>query len=77
MRTYQLQPGTLLQWEHAWRRGLEARRKFVVSLLLYLSHGTLAEAVATGRSFLLSSRTASRSPPYLAVPVSYPYLHCH
>jgi hypothetical protein len=32
MRTYQLQPGTLLQWEHAWRRGLEARRKFVVSL---------------------------------------------
>jgi hypothetical protein len=31
MRTYQLQPGTLLQWEHAWRRGLEARRKFVVS----------------------------------------------
>ncbi|RPD65095.1 NIPSNAP-domain-containing protein [Lentinus tigrinus ALCF2SS1-7] len=29
LRTYQLHPGTLLQWEHAWRRGIEARRKFV------------------------------------------------
>lgn len=36
MRTYQLQPGTLLQWESAWRRGLEARRRFVVSLILTL-----------------------------------------
>jgi hypothetical protein len=31
MRTYQLQPGKLLDWEASWRRGLEARRKFVVS----------------------------------------------
>jgi len=29
MRSYQLQPGTLLAWESAWRRGLEARRRFV------------------------------------------------
>lgn len=29
MRTYQLQPGKLLEWEAAWRRGLEARRRFV------------------------------------------------
>ncbi|KZT08669.1 NIPSNAP-domain-containing protein [Laetiporus sulphureus 93-53] len=29
LRTYQLSPGTLLQWEQNWRRGLEARRKFV------------------------------------------------
>ncbi|WVQ85111.1 hypothetical protein IAT38_007276 [Cryptococcus sp. DSM 104549] len=29
MRSYQLQPGKLLDWEFAWRRGLEARRKFV------------------------------------------------
>ncbi|KAK4686842.1 hypothetical protein P7C73_g3284, partial [Tremellales sp. Uapishka_1] len=29
MRSYQLQPGKLLEWEGAWRRGLEARRKFV------------------------------------------------
>jgi len=31
MRTYQLQPGKLIEWEHAWRRGLEARKRFVVS----------------------------------------------
>jgi hypothetical protein len=31
MRTYQLQPGKLLEWEASWRRGLEARRRFVVS----------------------------------------------
>ncbi|KAL1408934.1 hypothetical protein Q8F55_005748 [Vanrija albida] len=29
LRTYQLQPGKLLEWEFAWRRGLEARRQFV------------------------------------------------
>lgn len=29
MRSYQLKPGTLLEWETEWRRGLEARRKFV------------------------------------------------
>ncbi|KAK8844555.1 hypothetical protein IAR55_006402 [Kwoniella newhampshirensis] len=29
MRSYQLQPGKLLDWEYAWRRGLEARRRFV------------------------------------------------
>jgi hypothetical protein len=44
MRTYQLQPGTLLQWEHAWRRGLEARRKFVVSLSAKIRHWSFAEA---------------------------------
>ncbi|GLB35814.1 putative NIPSNAP [Lyophyllum shimeji] len=28
LRTYTLQPGTLLEWETAWRRGIEARRKY-------------------------------------------------
>ncbi len=31
MRSYRLVPGKLLEWESAWRRGLEARAKFVVS----------------------------------------------
>lgn len=29
LRTYQLNPGTLLQWEQTWRKGIEARRRFV------------------------------------------------
>ncbi|TFK77446.1 NIPSNAP-domain-containing protein [Pluteus cervinus] len=29
LRTYQLMPGKLLEWENAWRRGIEARRKYV------------------------------------------------
>ncbi|KAI1782696.1 NIPSNAP-domain-containing protein [Ganoderma leucocontextum] len=29
LRTYQLHPGTLLQWEQTWRKGIEARRQFV------------------------------------------------
>jgi hypothetical protein len=29
LRTYQLKPGRLLEWEHEWKKGLEARRKFV------------------------------------------------
>lgn len=33
MRSYKLYPGKLLEWETAWRRGLEARKRFVVSLL--------------------------------------------
>ncbi len=36
MRSYQLQCGKLLEWEGAWRRGLEARSKFVVSWVLKL-----------------------------------------
>lgn len=30
MRSYELVPGTLLEWETAWKRGLEARKRFVV-----------------------------------------------
>ncbi|KAI0066490.1 NIPSNAP-domain-containing protein [Artomyces pyxidatus] len=29
LRSYQLHPGALLEWEAAWRKGIEARRKFV------------------------------------------------
>ncbi|KAL2918781.1 hypothetical protein HK105_201615 [Polyrhizophydium stewartii] len=29
LRTYLLKPGKMLEWEHQWRAGLEARRKFV------------------------------------------------
>jgi len=29
LRAYQLNPGALLEWEATWRRGIEARRKFV------------------------------------------------
>ncbi|KAI0275143.1 NIPSNAP-domain-containing protein [Gloeopeniophorella convolvens] len=29
LRAYQLNPGTLLEWESTWRRGIEARRQFV------------------------------------------------
>jgi len=29
LRAYQLTPGTLLEWEATWRKGIEARRKFV------------------------------------------------
>ncbi|THH21211.1 hypothetical protein EW146_g301 [Bondarzewia mesenterica] len=29
LRTYQLNPGTLLEWESTWRRGIDARKKFV------------------------------------------------
>ncbi|KAJ9094101.1 hypothetical protein QFC21_006202 [Naganishia friedmannii] len=29
MRSYELVPGTLLEWETAWKRGLEARKRFV------------------------------------------------
>jgi hypothetical protein len=32
LRSYQLIPGRLLEWENAWKRGLEARKRFVVSL---------------------------------------------
>ncbi|KZO96386.1 NIPSNAP-domain-containing protein [Calocera viscosa TUFC12733] len=29
LRSYQLRPGTLLEWESTWRRGLDARKHFV------------------------------------------------
>ncbi|EJD54432.1 NIPSNAP-domain-containing protein [Auricularia subglabra TFB-10046 SS5] len=38
LRTYQLKPGVLLEWEHAWRVGIEARRKFVEPVGAWFSH---------------------------------------
>jgi hypothetical protein len=29
LRTYQLKPGRLLEWESAWKRGIEARSQFI------------------------------------------------
>ncbi|KAJ3102203.1 hypothetical protein HDU97_000700 [Phlyctochytrium planicorne] len=29
LRTYCLKPGRMLEWEHEWKKGLEARRQFV------------------------------------------------
>ncbi|EKM84076.1 hypothetical protein AGABI1DRAFT_110665 [Agaricus bisporus var. burnettii JB137-S8] len=37
MRTYQLLPGALLEWENIWRRGIEARRKFIVPVGAWFS----------------------------------------
>ncbi|TFL03646.1 NIPSNAP-domain-containing protein [Pterulicium gracile] len=37
LRTYQLKPGVLLEWENAWRRGIEARRQFVAPVGAWFS----------------------------------------
>lgn len=37
LRTYQLNPGTLLEWESTWRMGIEARRKFVTPVGAWFS----------------------------------------
>lgn len=39
MRTYQLQPGKLLEWEHAWKKGIDARQRFIVSSLKGFADG--------------------------------------
>jgi len=37
LRTYQLKPGTLLEWENTWRKGIDARRKFVAPVGAWFS----------------------------------------
>ncbi|KAJ7631248.1 hypothetical protein FB45DRAFT_917954 [Roridomyces roridus] len=37
LRSYQLKPGTLLEWENTWRKGIEARRKFVAPVGAWFS----------------------------------------
>ncbi|TFK30944.1 NIPSNAP-domain-containing protein [Coprinopsis marcescibilis] len=37
LRSYQLKPGTLLEWETTWRSGIEARRKFVAPVGAWFS----------------------------------------
>ncbi|KAG8219585.1 NIPSNAP-domain-containing protein, partial [Butyriboletus roseoflavus] len=37
LRSYQLKPGVLLEWENTWRRGIEARRKFVAPVGAWFS----------------------------------------
>ena len=36
LRSYQLIPGRFLEWENAWKRGLEARKRFVVSAIIFV-----------------------------------------
>jgi len=38
LRTYQLKPGVLLEWENAWRAGIEARRSLVSPIGAWFSH---------------------------------------
>lgn len=37
LRTYSLQPGTLLEWESTWRRGIEARRQLTAPVGAWFS----------------------------------------
>ncbi|KAJ8523287.1 hypothetical protein ONZ45_g252 [Pleurotus djamor] len=37
LRSYQLKPGTLLEWENTWRKGIEARKKFVAPVGAWFS----------------------------------------
>ncbi|PAV22047.1 NIPSNAP-domain-containing [Pyrrhoderma noxium] len=37
LRSYQLKPGSLLEWENTWRRGIEARRKLVAPVGAWFS----------------------------------------
>ncbi|KAG5720537.1 NipSnap like protein [Termitomyces sp. T112] len=37
LRTYALQPGTLLEWESTWRRGIEARRNLTAPVGAWFS----------------------------------------
>jgi hypothetical protein len=37
LRSYQLKPGTLLEWENTWRRGIEARRKSIAPVGAWFS----------------------------------------
>ena len=72
MRSYQLVPGKLLEWEGAWRRGLEARRRFVVRFpTLYTGRHSDARLLATCRSILRAGRAIARGPSHMAVPVSH------
>ncbi|ODN75607.1 hypothetical protein L202_06726 [Cryptococcus amylolentus CBS 6039] len=45
MRSYLLKPGSLLDWEYAWRQGLEARKKFVVPVGAFFSQAGLLHEV--------------------------------
>lgn len=76
LRSYQLIPGRLREWEHQWKRGLEARRKFVVSLkertheLNYKRRAfiyyCLSLLSATCWWLVCASRQSSRSPSSVA-----------
>jgi hypothetical protein len=37
LRSYSLKPGTLLEWETTWRKGIEARRKFIAPVGAWFS----------------------------------------
>ncbi|KAG9010316.1 hypothetical protein FRB94_010666 [Tulasnella sp. JGI-2019a] len=61
LRTYQLQAGTLLEWETAWRKGIEARRKFAAPVGAWFSQvGRLHQVHHMWQFESLESRKALR-----------------
>ncbi|MCO5565583.1 hypothetical protein L7F22_019257 [Adiantum nelumboides] len=61
LRTYHLKPGMLLEWETNWRRGLEARKRFVQPIAAYFSQiGQLHTVQHIWRYDSLEQRKATR-----------------
>ncbi|GAA98598.1 uncharacterized protein L969DRAFT_95172 [Mixia osmundae IAM 14324] len=62
LRSYTLKPGSLLEWETEWRRGLEARRKFVEPIGAWFAQiGSLHNVVHMWQYDSLESRAATRA----------------
>ncbi|WFD20013.1 hypothetical protein MCAP1_002257 [Malassezia caprae] len=71
LRTYQLQPGRLLEWERIWRQGLEARRPFTEPLGAWFSRlGELHQVFHLWKFDSMEDRARIRAAAWQVEPVS-------
>lgn len=70
LRSYTLHPGNLLEWEHHWRKGLQARREVMdgVGACEFARVSRSKRPLTALR--VRADRRAERRPPSLAVPGS-------
>lgn len=71
LRTYTLHPGNLLEWEHHWRKGLEARKEVMEGVGACKRYREKSIGMVSELTFYPRVRPnwrTERSPPPLAVP---------
>lgn len=67
LRSYDLIPGTMLEWEAAWRKGIQARSRFIVSSCLYYlaSPGMSADQVPSRTHRARQERGSPKSDSFI------------
>jgi hypothetical protein len=56
LRSYQLTPGALFEWENSWRKGIESRKKYISPTGAWFSQGSLEPFTMSSLAMMFTRR---------------------